>query len=66
MNGETAVDQEKFVTECWSNIKPYLMMDSGLFKPPVTQDGEEGEGEEQEEQLEGDYYFVVNVFCNIS
>lgn len=45
LNGEDAVDQEKFVTDSWQNIKPYLMMDSGLFKPP-------GEGEAVEEEID--------------
>lgn len=56
LNGEDAVDQEKFVTDCWQNIKPYLMMESGVFKPPGEAETieEETNGEEEgEEQQEG-------------
>lgn len=48
LNGEDAVDQEKFVTDAWPNIKPYLMMDAGMFKPPA------GEAEDMEADQEGE------------
>ncbi|XP_049530722.1 glucosidase 2 subunit beta [Anopheles darlingi] len=42
------VDFETFVTLCWPRMKPFLMMDSGLFKPP-TVDPATGEEPEQAE-----------------
>lgn len=45
------VDFETFVTLCWPKIKPFLMLDSGLFKPPSDVD----ELEKEEREAEGQY-----------
>lgn len=33
---QETVNFETFMTLCWPKVKPYLMLDSGLFKPPAA------------------------------
>lgn len=59
LNGEDAVDREKFVTDAWANIKPYLMVDAGLFKPPAG----EADDMEPESETEGESTEVPEGKC---
>lgn len=36
LDDQETVNFETFMTLCWPKVKPYLMLDSGLFKPPAA------------------------------
>lgn len=68
LNNQKEVNLQEFVDSVWTNIKPFLMLEQGMFKPdehneeeeevqePVEetteQDKEEGDGTEREEATE--------------
>lgn len=43
LDNNDELDYESFITLAWPKIKPFLMLDSGLFKPPRKEGEEETE-----------------------
>lgn len=49
------VNVDRFVEDSWLNIKPYLMMESGMFKPPADENkDDQDQAEDQENAPEDD------------
>lgn len=44
LDEQSSVDEETFVTASWSRIKPFMMLQEGVFKPPI---GDEGDKEDE-------------------
>lgn len=66
MNQQEAVDLDSFINNCWNIIKPYLMIDSRIFKPPSTETEDTAdqalhmhEEEEQEHDEEGKLSLLI-------
>ncbi|KAJ8984747.1 hypothetical protein NQ317_005012 [Molorchus minor] len=49
LNGQTSVDLETFLQNCWRDVKLYLMKDEGAYQPPATET-EDANGEVEEVQ----------------
>lgn len=53
LDDQDEANLDAFVNVCWPRIKPFLMLDSGLFKPPATvEEVAEERGEEDEHHLD--------------
>ncbi|KAK9294408.1 hypothetical protein QLX08_010966 [Tetragonisca angustula] len=50
LNNQQEVDLQDFMNSAWTNVKPFLMLEQGMFKPADQR--EEGEDEEEEEAQE--------------
>lgn len=50
LNEQESLELEEFIADAWSKIKPYLMMDAGLFKPPGLEAESEADDMQHEEE----------------
>lgn len=53
LNDSESVDKESFISGTWPLLKPLLMMEQGMFKPPTEED-KEGEAQEPDHDLDED------------
>ncbi|CAH1965933.1 unnamed protein product [Acanthoscelides obtectus] len=55
LNDQEQVDLDAFINSCWTSVKPYLLMDSGMYTPPSPDDTTGSEAQDmQEGQHEGE------------
>lgn len=54
LNNEDSVDVNVFLDKSWSLMKPFLQLDSGLYKPPAAGSDAEQLQHDNEEQDEGE------------
>lgn len=66
LNNKESVDFEEFFNNCWSIVKPYILMNAAEYKPATdlkedaTEAGDlQDDGEEQEDESKGSFYFVI-------
>ncbi|CAG9766825.1 unnamed protein product [Ceutorhynchus assimilis] len=57
LNNQDSVELETFIEKSWPLMKPFVSIDSSMYKPPVTDselEGEEQEGHEEQEKSLGE------------
>ncbi|XP_030767366.1 glucosidase 2 subunit beta [Sitophilus oryzae] len=56
LNNQESVDLETFIEKSWPLMKPFVKIDSGMFKPPETTSEAESEDlQDQEEELKVEF-----------
>ncbi|XP_076760479.1 glucosidase 2 subunit beta [Xylocopa sonorina] len=52
LNNQKEINLQEFMDSAWANIKPFLMLEQGMFKSADQKEEEEGVGEEEEEEIQ--------------